>query len=141
MDTAPTSNGDAGIGLLWRTPFPAGRSCQVAAPPAAQALRPSPQPHFGQAGFALGLRLGASRCDRLVLGLQVPAQYQGVALRIAHSRLDLEGEVLIRRQQPTLLGATFVAAGRTRSPTRCGPQSRPEIDRWCDTSSGRPAAG
>jgi hypothetical protein len=29
----------------------------------------------------------------------------------------------------------------TQSHMQCGPQSRPDIDTWCATSSSRPAAG
>ena len=57
---------------------------------------------------ALGLRLGATRSDRLALGWEVRRSTPDVALLGASGRLGLSGELLFERQQQTLLFATFV---------------------------------
>ena len=57
---------------------------------------------------SLGLRLGSTRSERLVLGWEVRRSIPEVALIGASSCLGLEGEVLFKRQQQTLLVATFV---------------------------------
>ena len=57
---------------------------------------------------ALGLRLGSPRSDRFVLGWEVPRSTPDVALLAAGSRLGMPAEVLFKRQQDTLLFATFV---------------------------------
>ncbi len=56
----------------------------------------------------LGLRLGATQSDRLVLGWEVRRSTPDVALLGASGRLGLSGELLFERQQQTLLFATFV---------------------------------
>jgi len=58
--------------------------------------------------LALGLRLGSTRSDRSVLGWQVRRSTPDFALLAASSRFGLEGEVLVKHQQHTLLVATFV---------------------------------
>jgi hypothetical protein len=58
--------------------------------------------------FALGLRLGSTRSDRLVLGWEVRRSTPDFVLLGASSRLGLQGEVLFKRQQRRLLFATFV---------------------------------
>jgi hypothetical protein len=58
--------------------------------------------------FALGLELGSTRSDRLVLGWEVRRRTPDFVLLHARSRLGLLGEVLFKRQQDTLLFATFV---------------------------------
>jgi hypothetical protein len=57
---------------------------------------------------ALGLQLGSTRSDRLVLGWKVRRSTPDFALLGAGSRLGLLGEVLFKRQRQTLLFATFV---------------------------------
>ena len=64
----------------------------------------------------------------------------GLPLLVASARLGLEGEVLVKRQQPTLLVATL-AQLEPRSQVQSGPQPRPDIDTSRGTSSSRPAAG
>jgi hypothetical protein len=58
--------------------------------------------------LALGLRLGSTRSDRLVLGWEVRRSDPDFALLGASGRLGLEGEVLFAREQRALLFATFV---------------------------------
>ena len=58
--------------------------------------------------LALGLRLGATRSDRTVLGWQVRRSTGDFALLGAGSRLGLEGEVFVKHRQRTLLAGTFV---------------------------------
>lgn len=58
--------------------------------------------------FALGLRLGATRSGRHVLGWEVRRSTPDVALLGASSRLGLPAELLCKRQQQALLVATFV---------------------------------
>jgi hypothetical protein len=57
---------------------------------------------------ALGLRLGSTQSDRLVLGWDVRSSTPDVALLSASGRLGLSGELLFECQQHTLLFATFV---------------------------------
>jgi hypothetical protein len=57
---------------------------------------------------ALGLRLGSTESDRLVLGWEVRRSTPDFALLGASGRLGLSGELLFGRQQHTLLFATFV---------------------------------
>jgi hypothetical protein len=58
--------------------------------------------------FALGLQLGSTRDRQLVLGWEVRRSTPDLALLGAGSRLGLQGELLFRRRQQTLLFATFV---------------------------------
>jgi hypothetical protein len=57
---------------------------------------------------ALGLRLGSTESDQLVLGWEVRYSAPDVALLGASGRLGLSGELLFECQQHTLLFATFV---------------------------------
>ena len=61
-----------------------------------------------RAWLALGLRLGSTRSERLVLGWEVRRSRPEFALLGAGSRIGLPAEVLLERQQHTLLLATFV---------------------------------
>jgi hypothetical protein len=74
--------------------------------------------------FALGLRLGSTRSDRLVLGWEVRRSSPDFALLGASSRLGMEGEVLLERRQETLLFATFVQL-KTRIARAVWPQVAP----------------
>jgi hypothetical protein len=58
--------------------------------------------------FALGLRLGSPWDERLVLGWEVRRSSPDFALFGARSRLGFLAELLFKRQQDTLLFATFV---------------------------------
>jgi Protein of unknown function (DUF2867) len=58
--------------------------------------------------FALGLKLGSTRSDRLVLGWEIRRSTPDYALLAASSRLGLPAELLLERRQHTLLLATFV---------------------------------
>jgi hypothetical protein len=58
--------------------------------------------------FALGLQLGSTRDDRRVIGWEVRRNNADFVLLAARSPLGLEGEVLCKRRQRTLLVATFV---------------------------------
>jgi hypothetical protein len=58
--------------------------------------------------FALGLKLGSTRSERLVLDWEVRRSAPDFALLHTGSRLGLQGEVLFKRQRRTLLLATFV---------------------------------
>ena len=60
------------------------------------------------AWFALGLKHGSPRSARFVLGWEVRRSSPDFALLGARARLGLEGEVLVKRRQHTLLVATFV---------------------------------
>jgi hypothetical protein len=64
----------------------------------------------------------------------------GFPLIVASSCVGLEGEVLVKRQQHTLLVATL-AQLEPRSQARSGAQPRPDTDTSRDTSSSRPTAG
>ena len=57
---------------------------------------------------ALGLRIGWSRSDRVVLGWEVRRSNPDSVLLAAGSRLGLAAELLLKRRQRTLLFATFV---------------------------------
>jgi hypothetical protein len=57
---------------------------------------------------ALGLRLGSSRSDRLVLGWEVRRRDADRALLGAAGRLGISGELLFEPSQGSLLFATFV---------------------------------
>ena len=61
-----------------------------------------------RAWFALGVRLGSTRDERLVLGWEVRRSTPEVALLGARSLLGLEGEVLFKLHQDTLLFGTFL---------------------------------
>jgi hypothetical protein len=56
----------------------------------------------------LGLRLGSTDDDRLVLGWAVRRSSEDFALLAAGSLIGMEGEVLCRREQHGLLVATFI---------------------------------
>jgi hypothetical protein len=56
----------------------------------------------------LGLKLGSTEDDQLVLGWEVRRNSSDVALLGARSSFGLLGEVLFKRQGDTLLFATFV---------------------------------
>jgi hypothetical protein len=58
--------------------------------------------------FALGLRLGSPRSDRRVLGWKMRRSSPDFALYGASSRLGLRAELLFKRQQHSLLFATFL---------------------------------
>jgi hypothetical protein len=58
--------------------------------------------------FTLGLRLGPSYADQLVLGWEVRRNTPDLVLLGAKGRLGLAGELLFERQRDTLLFATFV---------------------------------
>jgi Protein of unknown function (DUF2867) len=57
---------------------------------------------------ALGLRLGSTRSDRRVLGWEVRRSSPDLVLLAAGSRVGMPAEVLFKRDQQTLLFATFV---------------------------------
>jgi hypothetical protein len=61
--------------------------------------------------FALGLRLGSARDDRLVLGWRLRRSGPDFALFGAGSRIGMPAELLFQRQGHTLLFATFVRLG------------------------------
>jgi len=56
----------------------------------------------------LGLRLGSTRSDRFVLGWEVRRSTPDFVLLAAGSRIGMPAELLFKRQQHTLLFATFV---------------------------------
>jgi hypothetical protein len=58
--------------------------------------------------WALGLRLGSPRSDRLVLGWEVRRADPDLALLGAAGRFGLSGELLFEPRQDALLFATFV---------------------------------
>ena len=58
--------------------------------------------------LALGLQLGSTRSDRLVLGWEVRRSTPDFVLLGAGSRLGMPAELLVKRRQQTLLFATFV---------------------------------
>ena len=58
--------------------------------------------------FALGLKLGSTRSERLVLGWEVRRSAPDLALLGAGSRLGLPAELLFERRREALLCATFV---------------------------------
>ena len=58
--------------------------------------------------FALGLQLGPTESERLVLGWEVRRRGPDFALLAARSALGMEGEVLVKRGENTLLVATFL---------------------------------
>jgi hypothetical protein len=57
---------------------------------------------------ALGLELGSSPSDRLVLGWEIRRSSPDFVLLGADSRLGLRAEVLFQRREQTLLFATFL---------------------------------
>jgi hypothetical protein len=57
---------------------------------------------------SLGLRLGAPWSDRFVLGWEVRCSTPKFVLLAAGSRVGMPAELLFKRQQDTLLFATFV---------------------------------
>ena len=58
--------------------------------------------------FALGVRLGSTEDDRLVLGWQLRRTAPDFALLAARSLLGMEAEVLVKREAHGLLAATFM---------------------------------
>jgi hypothetical protein len=58
--------------------------------------------------FALGLTLGSTGSDRLVLGWEVRRSTPDFALLASGSRVGLPAELLFERRQHTLLFVTFV---------------------------------
>ncbi len=58
--------------------------------------------------LALGLRLGSPLSDRFVLGWEVRRSPPDFVLLGANSRLGLQAELLLKRQEHTLFFATFV---------------------------------
>ena len=83
---------------------------------------------------------GPKRSCRARLGSAAQHSIWGFPLIFASSCLGLEGEVLVKRQQHTLLVATLEQlAPRSQAPS--GPQPHPDIDTSRDTSSSRPTAG
>ncbi len=61
-----------------------------------------------RAWFALGVRLGSTEDDRLVLGWAVRRNSPDFALLAASSLIGVEAEVLCKREQHELLFATFI---------------------------------
>lgn len=61
-----------------------------------------------RAWFALGVRLGSTADDRLVLGWEVRRATQDVALLAATSLIGIDAEVLCKREQNALLVASFM---------------------------------
>ncbi len=57
---------------------------------------------------SLGLRLGVGRSERFVLGWEVQRSTPDFVLLAASSRIGMPAELLFKRQQHTLLFATFV---------------------------------
>jgi hypothetical protein len=60
------------------------------------------------AWFMLGLKLGSTRSDQLVLGWEVRRSSPDFVLLAAASRVGLPAELLFKRQEDSLLVATFV---------------------------------
>jgi hypothetical protein len=58
--------------------------------------------------FALGVRLGSTEDERLVLGWPVRRHSSEYVLLAARSLLGMQAEVLVKREQSTLLVATFM---------------------------------
>ncbi len=58
--------------------------------------------------FALGLQLGSTRSDRLVLGWAVRRSTSEFVLLAGRSPIGLSAELLFKRQKRTLLFATFL---------------------------------
>jgi hypothetical protein len=58
--------------------------------------------------FALGLKLGSPRSDRLVLGWELRRSTPGYALLGAGSRIGMPAELLFKPERDRLLFATFV---------------------------------
>jgi hypothetical protein len=58
--------------------------------------------------FLLGVRLGSTEDDRLVLGWEVRRSTQDFVVLAARSLLGMEAEVLCRREPDALLVATFM---------------------------------
>ena len=61
--------------------------------------------------FALGLKLGPTRSDRLVFGWEPRRSTPDVALLGAGGRLGLSGELLFKREEQAMLFCTFVQLG------------------------------
>ena len=62
-----------------------------------------------QAGWsAIGLKLGAAPADRSVLGWEIRRNTPEFVLLGAESRIGMAGELLFKREQHTLVFATFV---------------------------------
>ena len=68
------------------------------------------------------------------------AQHLGFPAHCCQLLPWLEGEVLVKRQQHTLLVATLEQL-ESRSHAQSGPQPRPDTDTSRDTSSSRPTTG
>jgi hypothetical protein len=58
--------------------------------------------------FGLGVKLGSTRDERLVLGWEVRRSSPDFALLGARSRLGFQGELLFLRRERELLFATFI---------------------------------
>jgi hypothetical protein len=58
--------------------------------------------------FVLGVRLGSTQDDRLVLGWEVRRSTQDFAVLAARSLIGMEAEVLCKREQEALVVATFM---------------------------------
>jgi hypothetical protein len=84
--------------------------------------------------------IGPKRSCPARLGGAAQHSIWGFPLIVASSCLGLEGEVLVERQQHTLLVATLEQL-EPRSQAQSGPQPRPDTDTSRDTSSSRPTAG
>lgn len=68
--------------------------------------------HALRAGWnALGLKLGSTRDEQLVLGWEIERRSPDFVLLAARSPLGLRGELLFKREQNALLFATFLQFG------------------------------
>ena len=81
---------------------------------------------------AIGLKLGALRSDRLVLGWSVRESTDDFVLLGADSRIGMPGELLFVRRLRTVLFSTFV---QHRSRERSGRRSSRCTCRPCEASS------
>jgi hypothetical protein len=92
--------------------------------------------------FALGLQLGPTRSDRLVLGWEPRRSSPNVALLSASSRLGLPAELLFKRQQQALLFATFAQQeNQDRTPSMGRSRARTSTRRATPPRAGQPQAG
>jgi hypothetical protein len=74
--------------------------------------------------------------------IRTPASACSGALRLGWVRRSIRDLALLVAGFPWGSGEVLVKRHwSTRSHTQCVPQSRPDIDIWCATSSSRPAAG
>ncbi len=70
---------------------------------------PAGMRHALRSGWAaLGLKHGSTEDERLVLGWEVRRSSPDFALLAGSSRVGMPGEVLVKRQQDSLLVATFL---------------------------------